>query len=447
MDLSDPALARAREILRQEQASHIGDVARALHELNALLPDSATAPTVLERTLDALQWRKRLEPTDEPGVVRRGLWKFECDVEEKRIRMAEELIRRVEPGPYEDANYFALLAYQAASVELCTGSLLASCRTAGVGADQRWPRFLLGTVHAAKVNAFARVLRHLDFIAVLIHSALVDFMYQAAKAVIAACHPVRSHGGKCDVETTPEQNAIEAELDRNPEPVERLYRTLEAYYFRGYPRAFVNEHVGEESHPPLSMLISLSERFVIAHEYGHSFAIKVSQLTDFDNPEWAQELLADQFGMYATVLSARMLDAVDPVVSLSAAAFAMACLSVLARGLSVAREGVVPKDEGSKSHPPSRMRAEWIVADYHELFRTEFRPDGRGCVAVRRSQPLKNALDVDQKVREHVASGVYAHADALFTIWRRVGERLLRDFQSGRPLHSMWAAADSLRPL
>jgi len=434
MPLSDPALASAREILRREQALHIGDAARAW----------ATMPTVFEIALDALQWRKKFEPTDAPGVVRRGLWKFEREVEEERIRMAEELIRRVEPGPSEDANYFALLAYEAASVEICMASTAASGRTAAGGAaGQRASRFLLGTVHAARVNAFARVLRHLDFTVVLIHSALVDFMYQAAKAVIAACNPVRSYDGRSDIQTSPKGAAIEVELDRNPEPVERLYRTLEAYYFRGYPRAFANEYVGEESHPPLGMLIALSERFVIAHEYGHGSWINLgSQLIDSDNPEWTQEFLADQFGMFAMVSSGQTLDAVDPAVSLSAATFALACLSVLARGLSLARDGVIPDNDGSKSHPPSRMRAEQIVAGYHKLFKTEFRPDGRGCVAVPRSQPF-NSVEVDHEVREYISSGAFEHANALFTIWKRVRVRLLRDFQSGRRLHSMWAAADS----
>ena len=176
--MNDSALAKAREILRREQALHIGNAARPLR----------TAPTNFEVALEALQWRKKLEPTDTAGVVRRGLWKIERNVEEKRIHMAEELIRRVEPGPSEDANYFALLAYEAASIELAL--LDASGSPAPVDAERRWSRFLLGTVHAARVNAFARVLRHLDFTVVLIHSALVDFMYQAAKAVIAASDPV-----------------------------------------------------------------------------------------------------------------------------------------------------------------------------------------------------------------------------------------------------------------
>jgi putative ABC transport system substrate-binding protein len=38
------------------------------------------------------------------------------------------------------------------------------------------------------------------------------------------------------------------ELSRNAEPIERLYRTLEAYFFKGQPRAFVGEDVREEDH-------------------------------------------------------------------------------------------------------------------------------------------------------------------------------------------------------
>jgi hypothetical protein len=43
-------------------------------------------------------------------------------------------------------------------------------------------------------------------------------------------------------------NEVRSELSRNAEPIERLYRTLEAYFFKGQPRAFVGENLREEDH-------------------------------------------------------------------------------------------------------------------------------------------------------------------------------------------------------
>ena len=60
---------------------------------------------------------------------------------------------------------------------------------------------------------------------VVLHSALIELAYQAAKATVAATHPAPSNG---------------------PQPAERLYRTLEACFFKGYPRAFQNETVPSE---------------------------------------------------------------------------------------------------------------------------------------------------------------------------------------------------------
>jgi hypothetical protein len=81
----------------------------------------------------------------------------------------------------------------------------------------------------------------------------------------------------------------------NPEPVQRLYKTLEAYFFNGYPRAFANETVKEQHHPGLSVMVGLVERWTIAHEYGHALTAGTKfHGTSVQNPRWANELIADQ---------------------------------------------------------------------------------------------------------------------------------------------------------
>jgi hypothetical protein len=56
----------------------------------------------VELALKALRYQSRFEPTADPNTVTRGIFKFERHKEEERLRLAEDLIRRVDPGPYED---------------------------------------------------------------------------------------------------------------------------------------------------------------------------------------------------------------------------------------------------------------------------------------------------------------------------------------------------------
>lgn len=420
-------LDRARRVLRKDQKKYA---------LQSGSQSTRRPHSTLEPTLQALEWRKKLEPTDIPGIVRRGLWKFERELEVERIRLAEDLIRRVDPGPYEDPNYFALLAYQAASIEMAARHLLK-------GEDQRWSRFLLGTIASANVNAFSKTNTRDDYTIVEIHSALIDFIYQAAKVVIAVENPVRSYDGKSDIRSDFSEEAIRLQLSRDPEPVLRLYRTLEAYFFKGYPRAYANEEVKEESHPPLGLLVSMAERFVIAHEYGHKFAEHLGwQAAEAGNPLWVKEFFADRVAMFATVLSGHTLDHFTPEVSLSGGVFSLACLDILRQGVSILRTGNPTAVSGSDSHPPFHIRAEQVVEEFHRLFHVDYLPGYRGCELTLIPIP-KNTKEVDDSIRKHVHVGTFGHANTLFIIWDAAREFLQKDYASGRKLHSMWCTADA----
>jgi hypothetical protein len=239
----DSRLQAARERLRQHQKSSW------VAKLGPLPP---TEEGKLDRTLRVLRYRWQVAQTPDPDTVMRGFFKFDRRQEEERLRLAEELIRRVDPGPYEDPNYLALLAFQAASIEMCLRSL------SGERTNEPWSRFLLGTVHSADVNAFAQVLKAEQHVLVVIYSAFVEFVYQASKALTAAQNPARSSKSNASVVSNSATAAIEEYLLTNPEPVQRLYKTLEAYFFNGYPRAFANETVKEEHHPGLNVMVGLA---------------------------------------------------------------------------------------------------------------------------------------------------------------------------------------------
>ena len=220
------------------------------------------------------------------------------------------------------------------------------------------------------MNAFAQTFKLHDYIVVVVYSALIEFAYQAAKALVAAQNPVRSPENRIVVDSSREH--IQVQLDHNQEPVERLYRTLEAYFFKGYPRAFYGETVPAEQVIPLSNLISMAERWIIAHEYGHGFAAEIKmKFKHAPNPGRAEEYFADNNATIATAMSAVRLDGLPPDIALIGGTFALACLEVFRRALSLVRYGKVLQSKGDKVHPPNRARAENVLNAFNFFFDTQ----------------------------------------------------------------------------
>ena len=111
---SDPTYIEALDYLRNRQQE----------DLNAVGVGPSSYPDTTELTLQHLHEISRYESTDDPDRVRRGGFSYYRPLEDKRIQLAENLVRRVAPGPYEDPNYLALLGYQAASLELVLSELI-----------------------------------------------------------------------------------------------------------------------------------------------------------------------------------------------------------------------------------------------------------------------------------------------------------------------------------
>src|SRR5688572_18820720 len=93
---ADQALRKARVLLRYEQE-------RAAAGIGALLHQQDSSPLAL--ALASLREGKQFEPTSDPKVVRRGIFKYDRALEEQRIEIADQLIRTIDPGPFEDPNY------------------------------------------------------------------------------------------------------------------------------------------------------------------------------------------------------------------------------------------------------------------------------------------------------------------------------------------------------
>lgn len=424
--LQEQQLIPARQLLRhrQEEAA-----------VRSGLRPQQSHPSVLSVALEDLNQQTHFEPThdpSDPNAVRRGIFKFDRCQELRRIQLAEDLIRRVNPGPYEDPSYLALLAFQAASIEMAFEQLT------GKEEAERWSQFLLGTVHSPEVNAFAMTFRHDRHAVIVMCSAFVDFVYQAAKALTAAQNPVRSDRPDATVTTHTAVKSIEKMLDSHPEPVERLYRTLEAYFYKGYPRAFMNEVVPDLQQPSLGVLIGLSERWALAHEYGHVFARDLHWTFPAGvNPNWAQEFFADHNATILSVISTSFLDGMPPELSLAGGIFVFACMDVLRRAVAIARDGTESAVDQDMTHPPYKMRAEQLIRTFYHFFDVTYDGPRHKDLTFVANRPAAPA--VSDSVREHIRHA-FDFANGLFAIWKRAKERLIREYQSGRPLHRMWLA-------
>jgi hypothetical protein len=420
--LSAEGLSEARKFLRDLQAQNptTGGVSRI-----------ALEQSTMGSALAQLSKRRSFQRTADPRLVVRDGLKFNPELEEKRIALAEDLIRRVDPGPFEDPVYLSLLAYQAASIEM---ALLD--RSDGKQIDWGWSRFLLGTIHCPETNAFAQKFDSHGHVVVVLHSGLIEFAYQAAKAVVAAQNPMRTTVGRGFVTTDSSAEHIVAELARNQRPVERLYRTLEAYFFAGYPRAFTNEVVPVEHLLPLGFLIDMTERWIIAHEYGHGLATRIDWKRAPESPNRAEEYFADENATIQTAMSAARCDVVPPEFGLIGGLFSLACLEVVRRGLSVVCHGVIDADQGDDEHPPNQMRAENILRAFNVLI--DVRETATGVDVGLKLQPGLDLNPAETDATRLRRARVFQYPNALFAIWDRVLPRLRKDFESGRPLHRMW---------
>jgi len=384
----------------------------------------AVSGDITEMSIQCLRKQTAYISSNDPELVRRGCYKYSRIQEDQRILHAEELIRRVRPGPFEDANYFALLAYQAASIEMTIPWVNKNI----------FRSYLLGTLHAPFVNAFARIQKSSGATTVIVHSGMIDFIYQAAKAVVEALNPQLVNDGKAAARAQTDLNVIKQGLIKNSAPSDRLYKTLESYFFIGYPRAFAEEKVRDEHGIILGVIVPLSERWIIAHEYGHELTKNFDFSKAPNNPSWAKEFSADTNATIATVLSAAQLDVLPPEFPLSAGSFVLACIEILERALSLLTTGQDSVRHESQSHPPNEVRASQIVTQFYHFFDFKYRDTGGFDLdfGFRSEVPENEELGKELKDKTHFFSRV------LMAIWESVREQLLNQFKLNRQLHRMW---------
>jgi hypothetical protein len=264
---------------------------------------------------------------------------------------------------------------------------------------------------------------------------LIDFVYQAAKAVVEALNPSRSTTGRSAVAAALDLELIRERMRSEPGALVRLYRVLAAYFFDGYPRASSFETVLDEQSPPLSLLVSMAERWILGHEYGHGLASLSFEAPPEVNLSRAREYSADAAATIATVRSAAELDHVSPEFALGGAIFALSCLDILVRASNLLRTGKEENPSGeSETHPPTRDRAMKVIATFRQFFDVRYDADGGFDLdfVLRREAPEAHNFS-----REH-GRRAFAFANVLQTLWPPVARRLLDEHRAGRELHSHW---------
>lgn len=379
----------------------------------------------LEPTLASFRRRTTYElVADEPERVRRGEFSFHRNTEDERIARGEALIRRVDPGPFEDPEYLARLAFEAASVEIAWRRLPNEVDFGNV---------LIGTAHAAKVNALTRRYEDEGYITIVINSGAVDFIYEATRALVEMQDPQRVAERR--TRTTISAEEVSTRVADNPRLADRLYDVLAAYYFDGYPRVSSPE-VPEQQESMLTLVSSLALRWIVGHEYGHGLLAVPDDPPEGVNPLWAAEFSSDELGMVATVISGSEMDGAAPDICLGAAKFAIACWEML----ELTRLALLDGDDdqpvdGTPTHPAYDERSDALVAFFERDFSCRF--DDRDPSWWDLTLDPFGATPNGHRLPPEKLPNVNQYADVLKAMWPAVKERLL-SAKTRRTLHPIW---------
>lgn len=194
------------------------------------LTPACSADQQLEQALTySRQFQKTAKAAGE--YLRIGCFKYPPELERLRWQRTEEVIRRVRPGLDEDPIYLAELAREAASLEIViskaqTGSpdpkMLNLC-----------DHVLLGTTRDVEVDSEAEP--KAGYVLVLLRYGLIEFLYQAAKAVVLSWLPLRPKPGTSGGMGV-SQADVDKVLQRDDSTLQLLSRSLHSFMFCGLPR-------------------------------------------------------------------------------------------------------------------------------------------------------------------------------------------------------------------
>lgn len=216
--------------------------------------------------------KREAESNRDKNTIYSGTWKYPAGLEIMRWQYTREIIKRVEPGPYENAMILELLARQAASVEMHLKREYFS--SPDLFMTKKLECVLLATTMDPHVSASSTRLQNneltwlqkiysqfyryihpksecLNYVVALFSVGLTEFFYQIAKAVVLSWIPLDERGGDFKAQL----DDISDNLESNSYPSILLQGTLENYFFNGWPRYEESKMPPLKYHMPLAILI------------------------------------------------------------------------------------------------------------------------------------------------------------------------------------------------
>jgi hypothetical protein len=332
---NDLTLDQARDLPVERARRRLRSIQRRVSAQGLPAPRVAQIETggesVFRGVLDQLHDREtgatvsngRLRPKDSPFAYPEAS-------ERRRFLRSEAIAQRVRSGPFESLYYFAMLARQAATIEMSIEDALWALQPK---AKSYSPTILPGTLPLSLSRSIPMTSCDKDSAVLLLNAAFMDLCYQIIKLCVGSWQiATPSNAPRVGFGTGAAQTR--RRIKNSPEIVEAFINWLRGYCSLGYLE-------GESRLPsmqeqlPVQLLTSYAERFTLAHGYA-----VLGQL-DFQQPGRPQEsrpaLFCDARAAETVLTTAANFDEVDPTISLQGCLIAINTDDVVRRALACFR--------------------------------------------------------------------------------------------------------------
>ncbi len=331
-----------RVVRFDEGVTHVSDiekvpVVRARRRLNSMQEEFSRhfrlppPPHLGDPYQEALEYIHRYEK----GAKVEGNWirseasPFRYDLKSERARFArtQEIVDRVRPGEYEEHPLFALLARQAASVELILEAMAPANKPFH-------PAILLGTLPFTAVDDVSSVSVESDYAIILLDRAFIQFLYRIIKVSVLAWKPMKPPGQALSSFSMSAEDVIEI-IDKDKTLEEAFFRCVNGYLLTGFPGPSVEGDIPRAYQIPLSALLATAERFMIARGYAQlalmdpEFPAPAVFRKTSPRDDMERTVALDFIAVSYVIASAARLDGSDPEIAIQGCGLPLVCLELI----------------------------------------------------------------------------------------------------------------------
>jgi hypothetical protein len=320
----DQPLERARQRLRsiQRRVGALGLPAPRVAQIEA------GGESVFRAILDQLHDREagatvtngRLRQKDSPFTYPEAS-------ERRRFLRTEGIAQRVRSGPFESSHYFAMLAREAATIEMFVEDALWARQPEAKGYSAA---ILPGTLPLSLSRSIPLTSCDKDSAVLLLNAAFLDLCYQIIKLSVGSWTNAKSSkmgsvGFAAHAVQTRER------IKSSPQIVDTLINWLHGYCRLGYLEGHsVLPPVQQQL--PLQLLTNYAERFTLAH--GYAELGQLDFLQPGPPPDSRPPLFCDARATETVLATAAKFDAVDPTIALQGCLIAINADDMVRRALA-----------------------------------------------------------------------------------------------------------------